>query len=84
MICTCHEEIHVHARKYIGHVTTYTCTYTIIMHVYVQYTALDSTSCGHTGTCSNKYGVLRRKVASAPGSTPHERTLILTFAPVEM
>ena len=61
-----------------------TCTYkhiirnNIITHVCcVQYTVLDSTSCGHTGTCSNKYGVLRRKVASSPGSPPHERTLIL-------
>ena len=26
--------------------------------------------------CSNKDGVLRRKVASSPGSPPHERTLI--------
>ena len=61
-----------------------TCTYKhiriILSHMYassVKYTILDSTSCGCTGTCSNKDGVLRRKVALSPGSPPQERTLIL-------
>ena len=64
--------------------TTVTCDTYIFTHVCgVQYTALDFTSCGHTGTCtctcSNKYGVLRRytQVASSLGSPPHECTLIL-------
>ena len=53
----CHEEIH--AQKW----DKYMYMYNIITHVCcVQYTVLDSTSCGCTGTCSNKYGVLRRKV----------------------
>ena len=58
--------------------TCITYMYNIITHVCcVQYTALDFTSGGRTGTCSNKYGVLRRKVAASPGSAPHQRTPIL-------
>ena len=56
----------------------------ILSHMYivccVQYTALDFTSGGCTGTYSNKYGVLRRKVAVSPGSPPHQRTLILDLS----
>ena len=74
-LCMC-EEIHVQKWDMYKH----TCICIILSHMYiccVQYTALDSTSCGRTGTCINKYGVLRKKVASLPGSPLHERRLIL-------
>ena len=65
-VCMCNEETHANMYKHIrnNNIITYMCMYTYVCCV--QYTALDSISCGHTGTCSNKYGVLRRKVASSP------------------
>ena len=77
-VCMCHEEIHAQKYMYIVHVYMYihichTCTYAvyrtqhwILLPVVV-----------YTRTCSTKYGVLRRKVASSPGSPPHQRTFIL-------
>ena len=74
-VCMCHEEIH--AQKW----DMYKHNIIRITHVCcVLYTALDLLHVVHrTETWSNKYGVLRRKVASSPGSRspPHQRTLIL-------
>ena len=50
----CHEEIYI----YIYMHRSGTCIHKIYMYNFithvccVQYTALDSTSCGHTGTCT--------------------------------
>ena len=70
-VCMCHEEIRTSTE--VEHVDVYKHTLNIhiiiLLHMYVccvQYTALDSTSCGRTITCSNKYGVLRRKVVLSP------------------
>ena len=70
-VCMWHEEIHVHAQKW--NMYKHIC-----YHIYIVQ-SIGFSSCGCTETCSNKYGILRRKVASSPGSPPHEHTLILNL-----
>ena len=68
-----HVYMYIHIRIILSHMyTVYSTQYWIILPVVV-----------YTRTCSNKVGVLRRKVASSPGAPPHKHTLILDLVLVE-